>query len=146
VLVVVDPDREIADLRLTNNIDFAQLSISAACVDDDEFLNEGPGTATPLDPEGDELEGLAICPHTRDWYTIDATAPGLAVFEIRFSHASGDLDLQVLGGDLAPRGASRGEGDVERVEVPVDGPETLYIGVDGFDDDSNTYTLTWNVP
>jgi hypothetical protein len=146
VLVIVDPDRDIADLRLGNNMDVAQLNITAACVDDDDFANEGPGSATPLDPEGESLDELAICPHTRDWYRIDATAGGLAVFEIRFTHNEGDLDLTVLGGDLGLRGESRGEGDVERVEVAVDGPETLYIGVDGFDDAANTYTLTWNVP
>jgi len=146
VLAIVDPEREIADLRLGNNMDVAQLNITAACVDDDDFVNEGPGSATPLDPELDSLEGLAICPHTRDWYTIDATDSGLAVFEIRFTHGNGDLDLQVLGADLGLRGESRGEGDVERVEVAVDGPETLFIGVDGFDDAANTYTLTWNVP
>ena len=146
VLAVVDPDREIADLRLGNNVDIAQLNITAACVDDDDFANEGPGTATPLDPAGERLEDLSICPHTRDWYTIDATDSGLAVFEIRFDHDAGDLDLQVLGADLSALGASRGEGDVERVEVALDGPETLYIGVDGFDDAANAYTLTWNVP
>ncbi len=146
VLAIVDPDRDIADLRLANNMDMAQLNITAACVDDDDFANEAPASATPLDPEGESLEELAICPHTRDWYTIDATAGGLAVFEIRFTHSQGDLDLRVLGGDMGLRGESRGEGDVERVEVAVEGPETLYIGVDGFDDAANTYTLTWNVP
>lgn len=145
ILVQLDPERDIADVRPANNLAASPLAVIAACEDDDDRENEGPRTATDLTDVAAPLGEVVICDFTEDWYALPVEA-GMVAVQIEFVHARGDLDLEVLAADGLPLGASRTEADIERVEVMVDAPQTLLIRVDGFLDAANDYTLDWTVP
>lgn len=145
VVVVLDPERQIADVRRGNDVGAAPLSVAAACVDDDPRSNEGPATATPLDAS--PLEGGVVCPFTEDWYALDLDAAGALTVRLAFDHALGDLDLVVWDAEgAAVLGESRTEADEEVVELALDAPGRVLLQVDGFLDARNTYTLDWERP
>lgn len=148
VLAVADPDRQIADVRPSNDVAAAPLEVLAACEDDDPRDNEGPVGAAELDALDGGYEGGIICPFTEDWFAVFVDDVGPVTVTLDFDPAAGDLDLVVLdgfgGGVLL--GESATEGAPESVMFDIDGPTGLLIGVDGFDDARNSYTLTWELP
>ncbi len=147
VLVEVDPERDVADLRPGNNVAGAALSVVAACVDDDPRSNEGPRTPTPLVAEDGQLEDAVICAFTEDWYRLPVAAAGAVTVTLAFDGAAGDLDLQVFdGAGEALLGESRTEAAPEVAEFMLAAPGDLLIRVDGFLDARNVYTLTWTLP
>lgn len=144
-LVQLDPERDIADVRPSNNLIAAPLAVVAACEDDDERENEGPRTATDLTGIQAPLAGAVICAFTEDWYALPVEAGDVAV-QIAFDNDRGDLDLEVFAEDGLPLGQSATEADTERVSIEVDAAQTLLIRVDGFLDAENGYTLDWTLP
>ena len=145
VVVVLDPERQVADVRPGNNVGTAPLQVAVACADDDPRTNEGPSTATPL---GDSpLEGGVICAFTEDWYALEVAGQGSLSVTLRFEHAAGDLDLSLW--DAAGErllGESRTEAEVEVVTIDVVGAGVILVQVDGFLDAENAYTLEWSAP
>jgi hypothetical protein len=115
-------------------------------VDDDERTNEGPASASALDPLLLSTDAV-ICAFTEDWYALEVAQAGQVEARLTFVNAVGDLDLVILdqatGVEL---GASRTEDDQEVVRLVLDEPATLLIRVDGFDEAQNDYTLTWSLP
>ncbi|MEZ4475435.1 MAG: pre-peptidase C-terminal domain-containing protein [bacterium] len=146
VIAVLDPLREVADVRPANNIASTPLAVVAACMDDDARENEGPLTATSLEGAVNPLNGGVICPFTEDWYALPVDGDGDVTIALRFQHARGDLDLEVYGALGELLAASATEGDEEQVVVPVAGPDVLLIRVDGFLDAQNDYRLSWTLP
>ena len=145
LLVQLDPERDIADVRPSNNLIAVPLAVVAACEDDDDRENEGPRTATDLSGVAAPLAGAVICAFTEDWYALPVDAGDVAV-EIAFDNDRGDLDLEVFAADGLPLGSSATEDDVERVSIAVGAAQTLLIRVDGFLDAENGYTLDWTTP
>lgn len=147
VVVELDPDRRVADLRPGNNRGAAPLAVVAACADDDARENEGPRSATPLDPEAGAVEGGVLCPYTEDWFSLAVPRAGTLTVRLAFAHADGDLDLYVYdeAGEVA-LGESRTEDDEETVEIELDAPATVLIRVDGFLEAANRYDLSWVLP
>jgi len=149
VLVQIDPEAGLADLNRGNNQGTAPLTIVPACVDDDLRTNEGPLTATPLEPEASPFEAGVICAHTQDWYALPVAAPGQVEVRLGFVHAAGDLDLflhRLDGGRLELLGSSETEGDEEVVSVEMEAAGDLLVQVSGFDDAEAPYTLEWSLP
>ena len=146
IITVLDPDREVADLRPANNVLSTPLAVVAACIDDDQRENEGPATASPLEGVPSPLAGGVICAFTEDWYALPVAAAGDVNVDLRFQHARGDLDLEIYAEDGMLLGESRGEGDLEHIALRVAAPGTLLIRVDGFLDARNDYTLSWTTP
>ena len=147
VVVSVDPEREIADLRPANNVAAVEIEIGDGCVDDDPRANEGPATATPLDAEAGQFEGGVICPYTEDWFSLDVAGPGQVEIAIELDHAQGDLDLEVYEAvSMVLLGHSRSEDDVESVALDLEAESTVLIRVDGFLGAQAPYTLHWNQP
>ena len=147
VIVTVDPDSEIPDLRRSNNAAATPIDLDVGCRDDDERTNEGPVTATPLIANDGEFEGGMICPHTEDWFRLVLPNEGLVEIRIEFDHDAGDLDLEVYDAEsMALLGRSRREANIEVVEIEVDANNALLIRVDGFLDAQNEYALLWSVP
>lgn len=148
VIAVADPEREIADVRPSNDELATAFEVLAACVDDDLRINESPAGARPLDPADGGYEGGVICPFTEDWFAVLADTPGRVRVTLDFDPAEGDLDLIVLSGfdDYALLAESATEGAPEVVEFDIDGITSLVIGIDGFDDARSDYTLTWELP
>jgi hypothetical protein len=78
-------------------------------------------------------EGLSI--HNEDdvdWFRYTAPETGKFSAEIRFSHALGDLDLQLFDSSLTPLDTSDSQNDIERVETDVNANQVLFIKVFGF--------------
>jgi uncharacterized membrane protein len=147
VLAEVDPDRRVADLSRANNRTSAALGVVAACVDDDDRDNEGPRTATPLDPADGAYDHGVICPATEDWFSLPVADAGQVTLRLTFDAGAGDLDLYVYAADGATLlGESATEGSPEAVDVQLDAPGTVLIRVDGFLDDMNSYRLDWVLP
>lgn len=146
VIVQLDPDRDIADERPSNNVIAIPLAVVAACEDDDARENEGPRTATDLTGVEAPLAGAVICAFTEDWYALPVPAAGDVTVQLDFQHARGDLDLELFAEDGLPLGASRSETNREQVVIAVDAPQTILIRVDGFLEAENEYTLDWLVP
>jgi hypothetical protein len=145
VVVDVDPLRALPDLRPNNNRGAASVQIVAACVDDDDRANEGPASATPLDPAEGQRAGV-ICPFTQDWFRLPVDVAGPVTVRLLIEHARGDLDLRLYDADLNPLGESATESDEEVVSVVLAAPGDLLIQVDGFLDAQNEYTLRWILP
>ncbi len=148
VIAVADPEREIADVRPSNDEAAAPYTVRAACADDDPRTNESPQGADPLVPADGAYEGGVICPFTEDWFTVFAERAGRVRITLDFDPAGGDLDLVVLSGfdDYALLAESATEGSPEVVEFDIDGITSLVIGIDGFDDARNDYTVSWELP
>lgn len=145
IVGVVDPDREAPDVQPGNNAESTPLVVVAACEDDDPRTNEGPRTATPVDEADGAVEGGVICPHTEDWFALE-TGAGEVVLRLSFAHDAGDLDLVVRDEGGALLGESRTTDDEEVVVLDLEAPATLLVGVDGFLDAANSYTLSWTLP
>ena len=147
VIGVVDPGGRQPDFASENNSIAVPISVRAPCIDDDARTNEGPDTATSLNELTAPLNNLAVCPFTEDWYSVDVSRAGMVTVRIDFEADAGDLDLSVLDARTNEElSASRTNGSPETVMVDVDAGTTLWIRVDGFDQASNRYTLTWTLP
>ena len=138
----LDPNLELDDFNLSNNITRSSFEVIAACIDDDDRENEGPRTATPLDwlSLDDGYNGV-ICPLTEDWYQITAPS-GARVFTL--NTPEGDLDLSIYrASDMTLLGRSQLETQQEQVSFQLSTETALYIQVDGFFDEGGAYTLSW---
>lgn len=144
VMVQIDPQLTLPDLRPDNNYRSAPLEVVAACVDDDDRSNEGPSTAQPLDAELGLYEGV-ICPFTEDWFVLADVPVGLVGVQLDFAAQAGDLDLYVYGAAVNPLAESATANAPERVDFLHQGGDLL-IRVDGFLDAQNEYTLSWTLP
>ena len=83
---------------------------------------------------------LQVCSGSEDWYRVDLAAGTQVAVDIRFSHAQGDLDLEVQRADGHKLGSSAGSSDEESVQVAV--PEGgLFVRVYGYQGAANTYSL-----
>ena len=75
IIAALDPDREVPDVRPNNNYAAVPVQLQNECVDDDDRTNEGPATATALDPEANEYRGT-ICAFTQDWFSYQIQEAG----------------------------------------------------------------------
>jgi PKD repeat protein len=147
VVVDLDPERDVADLRPGNNQGAVALEVIGACQDDDPRSNEGPRTATALDPEAGALENGVICAFTEDWFTLPVANAGAVTVTVAFAHGEGDLDLQIWDAEAnALLGESRTEANEESVDLVLDAAGAVLIRVDGFLDARNDYRLSWTLP
>ncbi len=68
------------------------------CADDAYEQNDQDSTASVLDlaPEATFIEsGLAICEADEDWFVVDLAPPDIVTVTVEFTHADGDLDLDL---------------------------------------------------
>ena len=76
-----------------------------------------------------------LCADEEDWFQVDAT--GSVTVRIAFSHAAGDLDLEVVGADGTVIGSSTSVQNEE--SVTATGP--FFVKVYGYGGVANTYTI-----
>ena len=69
------------------------------CFDDGHEDNDDYATATPVTIGG--LTTLSICPSDDDWYSIDLMTGDELVVDLFFTHADGDIDLELFEDPLA---------------------------------------------
>ncbi len=96
--------------------------------------NNAPTAATPLSPGS--LADLRICEADEDWFTFTTT--GSFAARITFSHAAGDLDLQLLQNGAVVQ-TSQGTTDTETVSA---GAGTFTLRVYGYAGAQGDYSLT----
>ena len=104
-----------------------------ACTDSLE-PNNAPASAAVLSTG--TVSGLQICEADEDYFTITATGPFTVT--IAFSHAAGDLDMQLLR-DGASVQTSQGSSDSETVSA---GAGTYTLRVYGYSGAQGTYSIT----
>lgn len=61
------------------------------------------------------------------WYALTAADDGILTVEAFFSHAAGDVDLQLFDADRQPLAVSEGMDDSERIDVTVTAGDTFYL-------------------
>ena len=83
-------------------------------------------------------------PGDEDWASVRVCAGGTLDARVSFTHALGDVDLQLLDAS-SPLVTSNGLTDSERVTYTTAAEQTLYVRVYGFSGASNTYRLTLDV-
>ena len=107
-----------------------------------KFLDSnGKEGAQPAAAEA-EGESLTLCADV-DWYTFTAPRAGTFTASIRFTHAAGDLDLYAYRNPAAaPFAISDSIDDDESVTFTASNGETIWLYVEAFQNDVNSYTLS----
>lgn len=143
VLLVADPDGEVAEVDEGNNVVTAGVTVELPCHADLQEPNDSVQQPTAL-----ALDGLAegtICRGDVDWFVVDVP-PDSPPLTIRLEHQAllGDLDLFVYGppdGSVL-LGRSATAEDVEQVALqqPAAGP--TFVRVQALGGAENSYSLT----
>jgi hypothetical protein len=118
------------------------------CLSDDAFEDNDDGaTATvvvlPAQDQGEAYPGLYICTRDDDWFSIDVPAGSSLTVAIVFSHATGDLDMELFSD---PNGSnevdsSGSTSNQEEVSAFAVADTTYYVRVFGFGGDEGSYEL-----
>lgn len=109
------------------------------CMDD--ALEPNDDSAAPRVEPG-RYESLQICPGDEDWYGVYARTGDRITVRVFFTHASGDIDLQLLGVDgTTVIDTSAGTMDDEIIVHTATTTGEHEIRVYGFREASNSYVL-----
>jgi hypothetical protein len=108
-----------------------------ACVEDAFEDNDDRGAARAI-PAG-AVDGR-VCGGDEDWFAVTGTGRTLAV-TLRFTHASGDLDLELLTAAGARIASSAGVGDVETAETATVSGTRYLVRVYGYRGAGGSYGL-----
>lgn len=116
--------------------------VDPPCVDAFE-PNDDRTQAVPVAPGSYDAH---ICPsEDDDWYAVTVPpGPNDLSVVVRFEHALGDLDVEVIDENGSRIAVSQLTGDREEIRLPVrpvDGPRELFVHVYGFGRAQNAYTL-----
>ena len=121
----------------------------AGCRDDTNEPNNAHSEATDLGAYAgtwlDEVDGLGVL-QDEDWYRIEVEAPyERVVVTCTFSHAQGDIDLELLDGNTGTVATANGTADEEVIDVVVPAPGTYYVRVHPWlTANCSAYNLVWN--
>lgn len=140
ILVVVDDTSRVVEFSDRNNVTSAELVVSPRCAPDVAEPNNFSFEAfSAADAEG---ESLTLCADV-DWYAFTAPRAGTFTASIQFTHAAGDLDLYAYRNPAAaPLAVSDSIDDDESVTFTATSGETIWLYVEAFQNDVNTYTLS----
>ncbi len=123
-----------------------QICVADACVEDapgdDQFEeNDDFESATALAPGG--YPGLFLGSFDDDWYQVAVCEGGTITFDVRFTHADGDVDITAYDAAEFWLGASSSSTDDERLTYTNNGAvaEQVYLRIYGFGGAENRYTL-----
>lgn len=112
---------------------------TGVCTEDGNEPNDSTSAATPITG----TTSGRICSMNPDYYRIDATISDQVVVRLDgFSHAAGDLDLQLVGSDGSILGSSASTMDVETVTYCARDTGPVFAHVLGFSGAENPYGLT----
>ena len=111
------------------------------CVDDPR--EEGMGDDVRENASSlavDELVEGRICPGDEDWFRFTVDAPSQVMLLLSFTHADGDLDLQLYAADGTVVASSLSLTDDEYIDEALE-PGVYYVRISGWRDASNSYEL-----
>ena len=111
------------------------------CTEDDNEANDTRATATSLTySSGTATFSGQICASNQDWYAIPITGPSVITASLTFTHAMGDLDIDIFsptGTDLTTTGGSTTDNEMVMAEVATAG--TYALRIVGFSGAVNSY-------
>ncbi len=126
------------DLRL-NRIDGG-----TTCVDDRQEPNDGPQRARATTPG--TQSALRLCPSDEDWYAFTLTERQIFEVDLTFTHADGDVDVEILDPNQARIGRGFSVRDNESVAVRAGVAGTYLVRVFSFQSGiDNAYDMTTRV-
>ncbi|MBZ0118809.1 MAG: PPC domain-containing protein, partial [Sandaracinaceae bacterium] len=108
----------------------------ACCTDDGGEPDDTRSSARPL--VGTDFDGT-ICPMDDDWIAVPVTGPSRIEATLIFTHAMGDLDLELYAPDGTLAGYSRGITDEESIGIDVGTAGTYALRVLGYGGAGNQY-------
>ena len=76
-----------------------------------------------------------------DWFAVDLPAQGRVSVTIRFRHADGDLDLQLVDATGRVVGSSEGTSDAESASFTATAAGRVYVRAFGYRNARGPYTL-----
>ncbi len=76
-----------------------------------------------------------------DYYRVTANATGYMAIQALFSHAQGDIDLEVRDAGNNVIASATSTNDNELIQIPVVAQQTYFVRVHSFDTRPNTYAL-----
>lgn len=137
------PQRDVADDTETAHewtpwCDLGSAAAPPACAEDSFEDNDARDAACALTAGTIEA---ATCGGDEDWYSFRADGRALTV-SVSFSHATGDLDLEITDAAGAVVGSSNGTADTEAATVTTVSGQTYYIRVYGYRGAEGAYRLT----
>lgn len=110
----------------------------ASCTDDAQEPNDSQNSAAALDEGAYDLE---VCgAGDDDWYSIDLTAGETVEITMSFTHAQGDLDMELFQGNTS-LGVSESVDNVESLTYTATSATTVDLQVYGYNDAENSYSL-----
>jgi len=113
------------------------------CTDDRQEPNDSRVRARTI--SAGSQTGLIACPGDDDWFAVNLTDGQILEVNVLFSHAGGDIDLQVFDPNDARLGQSVSVTDNERVAVRAQMAGLYTIRVYGYGGASNNYTMNVDV-
>ena len=110
--------------------------------------NDTFATATNFGALGDRSDnGLTIEPSgNNDYYRFTTPSAGMLTVTLNFTHASGDIDMQLLDGAGAVLASSTSTTNTETISRAVTPGQTFYVRVYGFSGAVNTYSMAIDAP
>lgn len=124
--------------RAEEGVNLYDLTITKVDTEDEYENNDAPATATPLDPG--TYQDLKFT--DKDYYAIDLAVEQSLSARIDFTHALGDLNLQILDESHQILAQSATTSDFETVSTEqLASAQTLYVVVYGSGDATNDYAL-----
>ena len=122
--------------------------VAGGCVADSREDDDAPSTALPAITDG-TYDDLTMCMDSStgmvdpDWFRFTLASTSLAMIEVQFTHAQGDLDLRLRDSANVVVDRSMGVTDNETIVACLD-PGTYYAEVFSWDEDvSTTYDLVF---
>ncbi len=111
------------------NLRLAVTCVAPLCpADDANEQDDVPEDATPLVRGGPPVSGV-LCDTDPDWYAVDVRAGCSLRTDVRFEHAEGDIDMEVVDADGVRYAAGIGHADDESIYVAIQQTGTYYVHV-----------------
>lgn len=107
---------------------------------DDAFEPNDTRAAAKLLVIPQDLRELKIAGN-EDWFAVDLPAQGRVSVTIRFRHADGDLDLQLVDATGRVVGSSEGTSDAESASFTATAAGRVYVRAFGYQNARGPYTL-----
>jgi subtilase family serine protease len=142
LLLAADSANAVAESQEQNNADATKVSVTLLCLPDAFWPNVAPTIAANL-PEG-KTKDLSLCPYEFDWFKFEAVKGETLTLTMDFAQALGDLDLRLYkaGKFDAPVATSQTKAAPEQLVWTADATGTYYVRINGFQGESNTYSLS----
>ncbi len=120
-------------------IDYCELDQGGGGNCPDEF-DGNSSMATAASISAGTMDNLAVCDNVPDWFEINAPDGQTITVTIKFTHSSGDLDLDAFDSNGNKVASSATTSNEESIKMIKHGP--LFVKVFGYQGDSNSYTMT----